>query len=234
MPLKDPEARRAYQKQYHINTYPYKGKDRSGVRKKWENPNLDGRTTLWHDDTHAECKNCHERLPKENYHNAFRGGRAPWKKGKRNVGGTCKPCKYKLRSTPEYLAMRRKQDRKRRLKLSIEELSYKSYTYKVGKDNVDITLEEWCEDYFPKDGICPYFHLKLKNYAGTRRKGDPIPLDSPSIDRIDNKKGYIKGNMEVTSWAWNRAKKDLSLEEMFVVGKFAAIKLGYRWPPEPA
>ena len=125
MPYKDPEVKKQKQREYHLRTYPI-------TRKR-----------LWHDDTHAECKTCSKRLPKEtHFYNALRGGRSPWKKGKRNVGGNCKQCKYEAQSTPENLAKRRRQDRKRRRESSIEELSYQSYKYKVGKANVDITFEE--------------------------------------------------------------------------------------------
>ena len=34
-----------------------------------------------------------------------------------------------------------------------------------------------------------------------------------SVDRVDNSKGYIKGNVVVTSVRANKAKLDMSLEE---------------------
>jgi hypothetical protein len=100
--------------------------------------------------------------------------------------------------------------------------------------NVDITEEEWMEKYWPKDGKCPYFYIELKHYGGKREPGMNIPFDSPSIDRVDNTKGYSRDNIEVVSTRWNLLKRDSTVEERFAIGKEAALKLGYKWPPEPA
>lgn len=37
--------------------------------------------------------------------------------------------------------------------------------------------------------------------------------NSPSIDRIDPAKGYIKGNIAVISWRANMLKNNMSVEE---------------------
>lgn len=50
-----------------------------------------------------------------------------------------------------------------------------------------------------------------------------IPLDSrdrdhqPSIDRIDNGKGYVAGNVVVCSWRANRLKKEMTLDELEMI-----------------
>ncbi len=54
---------------------------------------------------------------------------------------------------------------------------------------------------------CPVLGIKLER-LDKRHSG------SPSLDRIDNTKGYIKGNIAVISWRANSIKKDATLEEL--------------------
>lgn len=52
---------------------------------------------------------------------------------------------------------------------------------------------------------CPVFGISLK-------KAIKFHSDcSPSLDRIDNTKGYIKGNIVVVSWLANRLKNSMPL-----------------------
>lgn len=55
--------------------------------------------------------------------------------------------------------------------------------------------------------VCPALGIPLK-FKGERF------YDSPSLDRTDNKKGYIKGNIEVISGRANMLKRNASLEEL--------------------
>lgn len=54
---------------------------------------------------------------------------------------------------------------------------------------------------------CPVFGIEL-NWFALR-----LSEDSPTIDRIDNTKGYIPGNVMIISWRANRIKNDGTLEE---------------------
>lgn len=55
--------------------------------------------------------------------------------------------------------------------------------------------------------VCPYF-------------GEPLRFEgklfdwAPSLDRIDNSKGYIKGNVEVISYLANRMKNNASQDTL--------------------
>ena len=57
---------------------------------------------------------------------------------------------------------------------------------------------------------CPVLGIKLK-----RARGEKGPKAfSPSLDRINNKLGYIKGNVRIISFRANSLKKDAEIEEL--------------------
>jgi hypothetical protein len=62
--------------------------------------------------------------------------------------------------------------------------------------------------------FCPVLNIKLE--TGTRRNNQ----NAPSIDRIDNNKGYIKNNIMIISVRANKLKKDATLEELIMIGNF--------------
>jgi len=57
---------------------------------------------------------------------------------------------------------------------------------------------------------CPYLDIPLVIH---RARGDPR-RDIASLDRIDNTKGYVKGNIEVISWLANSMKQNASVEDL--------------------
>jgi hypothetical protein len=56
--------------------------------------------------------------------------------------------------------------------------------------------------------VCPILNIPLFSTVG---KG--ISGNSPSIDRIDNSLGYVKGNVQVISWRANDLKSNGTLGE---------------------
>lgn len=58
--------------------------------------------------------------------------------------------------------------------------------------------------------ICPVLGIKLEQHSGSSG-GKP---NSPSLDRIDNSKGYTKENIQVISHKANQMKIDASREEL--------------------
>lgn len=54
---------------------------------------------------------------------------------------------------------------------------------------------------------CPVLGIEL-NYFNTKQSDN-----SPSFDRIDNSKGYIKGNVRIISWRANNLKSNGTIEE---------------------
>ena len=60
--------------------------------------------------------------------------------------------------------------------------------------------------------ICPILNIKIE------KNKNAGPLDSsPSLDRIDSTKGYIKGNIRVISNRANRIKSDSTFEEIKLI-----------------
>jgi len=69
------------------------------------------------------------------------------------------------------------------------------------------------EDTLPQvPDLCPILNIKLDgrdmNHTST-------------IDRIDNTKGYIPGNVQIISYRANMLKRDATIEEMFKLGQWA-------------
>ena len=61
---------------------------------------------------------------------------------------------------------------------------------------------------------CPILGIEL-NYSASYRSDD-----SPSFDRIDSSKGYVKGNVAIMSWRANRIKNDGTAEEHQLIAIF--------------
>jgi len=70
-----------------------------------------------------------------------------------------------------------------------------------------ITLEDIL-DLFPDDGKCPVFGIDLS------LENPHLKDDSPSLDRLDNTRGYTKDNCVVVSFKANRIKNTATLEDL--------------------
>ena len=72
---------------------------------------------------------------------------------------------------------------------------------------------------------CPVFGVPLD---WSRIRGDnggrPLP-NSPSIDRIDPERGYVKGNIKIISFRANQIKSDASHQELKLVAAYLGREL---------
>jgi len=106
--------------------------------------------------------------------------------------------KYSVENRHKYYSTekRRKQYRKN---VETELLNHARSRSK--KKNLDFNLEK--NDIIIPD-VCPVFGIKI----GFHDKNSV-----PTLDRLDNNKGYIKGNVQVISAKANRLKNNGSIEE---------------------
>lgn len=61
---------------------------------------------------------------------------------------------------------------------------------------------------------CPVLGLKLEVAEGDKKD------NSPSVDRIDNSKGYVKGNIHIISWKANRIKSNATVKELMKIALY--------------
>lgn len=74
---------------------------------------------------------------------------------------------------------------------------------------------------------CPYLDIELRWHSqyGTGVMNRPFP-NSPSLDRIDSSKGYVKGNVIIVSHRANAIKHNASEQELIEIGRrLAALKM---------
>lgn len=71
----------------------------------------------------------------------------------------------------------------------------------------DITVDH-LEDIYPRDGLCPVLRIPLlrEGYSGRE--------DTPSLDRREPSKGYVKGNVAFISNKANRLKAGMTLAQI--------------------
>lgn len=80
----------------------------------------------------------------------------------------------------------------------------KKYADNLGLD-FDLTLED-----IVIPARCPYLGIEIKQNKGA---DGPNP-NSPTLDRIDRSKGYVKSNLCVISYKAHRIKKTTTLSEL--------------------
>lgn len=78
----------------------------------------------------------------------------------------------------------------------------------------DLTAD-WIEERIAA-GSCEVTGIKFDVSQDTRRNKSRNPW-MPSLDRIDNTKGYTKDNVQVVVWLYNAAKGEFSREEFMTL-----------------
>lgn len=87
-----------------------------------------------------------------------------------------------------------------------------SYLYRTAKDRANRYGYEFSisTNDLNVPLVCPVLGIPLY-FSKTRTD------NTPSVDRIDNTKGYIKGNVQVISWKANHLKRDLTIGDLHLL-----------------
>ena len=109
---------------------------------------------------------------------------------------TCKKCSVSIRQT---------QKLNRDWKYNARKVLLGNAKQRAKKSNIEFTLTK---DDINIPDTCPVFGFPLK------REERESWMYAPSIDRIDNTKGYIKENIIIVSRRANILKKDATIEEL--------------------
>ncbi len=109
----------------------------------------------------------------------------------------------------EFLESRRDEQRAQ----AVQRYREKNTATKLWKGAKDRATEKGLEfdlvvDDIKIPDVCPVLGILLN--ASDR-------AHTPSIDRIDNARGYTKDNIQIISWRANRLKNDASLEELVAI-----------------
>lgn len=109
---------------------------------------------------------------------------------------TCKHCSA---------ALREKERRNKDWKHDARKILLSNAKQRAKKSSIEFSLMK--EDIVIPD-TCPVFGFPLK------RESKETWMSAPSIDRIDNSKGYVKDNIIIVSRRANILKKDATLDEL--------------------
>jgi hypothetical protein len=139
----------------------------------------------------APCSDCKELLPVTNFYPAKN-------KRKTILGGS-------IISTCSYCAIERYKNLDPRVKLFY---GAKKRALSGGQE-FTITIEDIV---IPE--TCPVFGVKIQDGTGSGPRGGGFNDYSASLDRIDNSKGYVPGNIAVISRRANRTKNDSSVSDL--------------------
>lgn len=154
------------------------------------------------------CSKCNTKKSLIEYDNAKNT-----KDGKYSICKTCKRKDYnqwKLNNRDKIKKNEENRNIRRRLNIKEEMFRRVKNRCKRTKTEFSISIEDI---YVPK--YCPVFGYILES-SDKRR-----PLyNSPSLDRIDPTKGYIKGNVQVISHRANSMKTNATKEEMLLFAKW--------------
>lgn len=124
----------------------------------------------------------------------------------------------------EQLKLKREYNKKREASLNLDQRRHKkignmySHAKRRAKDK-DLPfnlIKQDIADVWPKDDYCPALRIALR----IRRGGGGPTDNSPNLDRIIPRLGYVKGNIAVVSRLANQIMSSARPSEVIKVGKW--------------
>lgn len=125
----------------------------------------------------------------------------------------CTSCKDVFEITSKTVTLCKRCNSERVKSQSLEKKMFTRCKTRARDRNIEFNID--IEDiYIPE--FCPVLDIPLKEFKG--KAGGK--KDSPALDRIDNSKGYIKGNIQVISHLANMMKSSATPEELLTFSKW--------------
>lgn len=126
----------------------------------------------------------------------YKGGQSHFNRSKKHYCSNKCLCE----SNRQYLELHNKTNKRYKILCNLKK--------RAKLKGFDFNLELEDIPQIPK--FCPVLGIPIVINEGKCQPTD----NSPSVDRIDSKKGYIKGNIRIISNRANRIKADATIEEL--------------------
>jgi len=168
-------------------------------------------------ETHKKCLRCNQEKSLEQFYIRY---------GTNKRRGECKACW--INRTNNALGRKEKQSQFYKRDKLVNPNKYKQKTAKYNSENKEAKLWSGAKSRAKKNNLdfnievsdivipkfCSVLGIKIESSHGKGPKDN-----SPSLDRINNKLGYIKGNIRIISFRANSLKKDGTIEEFEAILK---------------
>jgi len=169
------------------------------------------------DGHHSDCKDCARARINQHY-------KDPGVKERKSAYNK----EYQDSRPREYFrekANRGNRNRKKKdLRLYKLRFMLRSAKSRAKKKNLPFDISEAEFGGFRQLDYCPVFpHIELK------WDNDKIMDNSPTIDRIIDELGYIRGNVRIISWLANRIKSNATAAEILLLAKDVENRIEYIW-----
>lgn len=169
------------------------------------------------------CANC-----KKEYKKSLKEYKRQIKKGNNRFfcNSSCAAIKIsteiKRKGNPQYLVPDNRRDKFSSFRWFVNRAKYRSKSLQRYDSNISV---EYLKDIWDlQNGICPFtgWELILPNNSSYPWK-DKNPANA-SLDRIDNSKGYIEGNVRFIAFMANIARQSFTDEQLIAFCKAVANK----------